>query len=205
MTPRQPSRNPRTAGLSRLSRKSVRASAVALALGVVPVVALSTSAAQAASAPYCGITWGSLDKASGTLSGAASVTNVRSGRHQCYDRLVVDVAGQLKGYSVTYVNTVFTDGEGAAVPLRGGAKLQVVVMAPDHNINTGEATYRPANRSDLTDVSGFSTFRQVAWAGSFEGQSTIGLGVRARLPYRVFVLPGPGTGSRLVVDVAHKW
>ena len=30
-------------------------------------------------------------------------------------------------------------------------------------------------------------------------------GVRARLPFRAFVLPGPGTGSRLVVDVGHQW
>lgn len=30
-------------------------------------------------------------------------------------------------------------------------------------------------------------------------------GVRARLPFRVFVLDGPGSGSRLVVDVAHRW
>ena len=47
--------------------------------------------------------------------------------------------------------------------------------------------------------------RQVAWAGSFEGQTTIGLGVRARLPMRAFVLNGPGDGLRVVVDVAHRW
>jgi len=29
--------------------------------------------------------------------------------------------------------------------------------------------------------------------------------VRARLPFRVFVLAGPGNGSRLVIDVAHRW
>jgi hypothetical protein len=29
--------------------------------------------------------------------------------------------------------------------------------------------------------------------------------VRARLPFRVFVLRGPGSGSRLVIDVAHRW
>jgi hypothetical protein len=52
----------------------------------------------------------------------------------------------------------------------------------------------------LVNVTGFSTFRQVAWAGSFEGQTTVGLGVRARLPFRVFTLPG-----RVVVDVAHVW
>ena len=38
-----------------------------------------------------------------------------------------------------------------------------------------------------------------------ESQATIGLGVRARLPFRVFTLTGPGSGSRLVVDVAHRW
>jgi hypothetical protein len=29
--------------------------------------------------------------------------------------------------------------------------------------------------------------------------------VRARLPFRVFSLAGPGAGSRLVIDVAHRW
>jgi hypothetical protein len=54
-------------------------------------------------------------------------------------------------------------------------------------------------------VTGWQTFRQIAWAGSFEGQSTIGLGVRAKLPFRVLVLQGPGAGSRFVIDVAHRW
>ena len=54
-------------------------------------------------------------------------------------------------------------------------------------------------------VTGFSTFRQVSWAESQEGLTAVGLGVRARLPFRVFVLDGPGAGSRVVVDVAHRW
>jgi hypothetical protein len=33
----------------------------------------------------------------------------------------------------------------------------------------------------------------------------IGLGVRARLPMRVFNLAGPGSRSRLVIDVTHHW
>ena len=45
---------------------------------------------------------------------------------------------------------------------------------------------------------GYQTFRQVAWAGSFEGATTVGLGVRARLPFRVHTLP-----DRIVIDVAH--
>ena len=54
-------------------------------------------------------------------------------------------------------------------------------------------------------MTGYQTFRQVAYAGSFEGYTSIGLGVRAWLPSRVFTLDGPGSGSRLVVDVAHFW
>ncbi len=98
-----------------------------LALLLVP-------ASPASAAPYCGFVWGSLDKAAPGLS-VAPVTNVRTGRHTCYDRLVIDLAGP----------------------------------------------------------------------GTFEGYTTVGLGVRARLPFRVFELAGPGTGSRLVVDVAHRW
>jgi hypothetical protein len=80
----------------------------------------------------------------------------------------------------------------------------VTVHAPAYD-QAGNATYRPANRRELVDVSGFDTFRQVAYAGSFEGETTLGLGVRARLPFTAYVLPGPGSSSRVVIDVAHLW
>lgn len=57
----------------------------------------------------------------------------------------------------------------------------------------------------LVDVTGYRTVRQLAWAGSFEGCTSIGIGVRAHPPFRVFVLPGPGSTSRIVIDVAHRW
>jgi hypothetical protein len=58
---------------------------------------------------------------------------------------------------------------------------------------------------EAVNVAGFDTFRQVVDSVSWEGQTQIGLGVRARLPFRVFVLTGPGAGSRLVIDVADNW
>jgi hypothetical protein len=45
----------------------------------------------------------------------------------------------------------------------------------------------------------------VVYAGSFEGYTTLGVGTRARLPFRVFALAGPGGDTRIVVDVAHRW
>lgn len=193
MTPRQ---------LSPLARWTASVGIITLSLAMAP--AAVAQGPTAAAAPSCSATWGSIDKTSGGLSEGASITNVRSGRHTCYDRLVVNLSGRLAGYSVKYVNTVSADGSGFPVGLRGGARLQVLVMAPSYD-TASVATFTPANRNELTNVDGFSTFRQVAHAGSFEGRTTIGLGVRARLPYRVFILSGPGNASRLVVDVAHRW
>jgi hypothetical protein len=177
-------------------------SALAAALLMLGAGAMIPSAAQATPS-YCGISWGSLGKSDPTMS-TATVSNVRSGRHQCFDRMVVDVAGDAPGYDVAYVPQVRADGSGLPVPLRGGAYLQVVVRAPAYG-SVGQAAYSPANRQEVASVGGYQTFRQVAWAGTFEGQTTLGLGVRARLPYRVLTLDGPGASSRVVVDVAHYW
>ncbi|MEU2348267.1 hypothetical protein [Modestobacter sp. NPDC049651] len=162
----------------------------------------------AAAAPYCGITWGSQAKGVSPVPPAAGavLTNVRAGQHPCYDRLVLDTRGPSLGTSwhVAYVPRVVADGSGAVVPLRGGAFLEVVAGVSDHT-GAGVPTYRPADRRELVPVTGFRTLRQVAWAGSFEGLTTVGAGVRARLPFRAFVLPRTGGGSMLVVDVAHRW
>ncbi|MFC4375928.1 hypothetical protein ACFO5K_17650 [Nocardia halotolerans] len=165
-------------------------------------VGLSTLPA-AATPSYCGLVWGSVEKSSADNT-RGTVSDVRAGRHQCFDRLVVDIAGPVTGYWVAYTDRVTQDGSGAPVPLRGGAFLRVTVNAPAYD-HAGNSTYNPAQRTELVDVTGYQTFRQAAWAGSFEGQSGLGLGVRARLPFRVFTLDGPGTGSRVVVDVAHYW
>lgn len=166
------------------------------------VVFLAPTTAQAA--PYCGITWGSLAKTQ-AVGGPVNddIYNIRAGRNTCFDRLVVDIDKGVgyRGFDVRY-GTAHQEGSGAAIPLRG-EDMQIVVYAD--NFNGTRVTYNPANRNEAVNVAGFTTFRQVAWGGSFEGQSTIGLGVRARLPMRAFVLAGPGDDSRLVVDVAHRW
>ncbi|MET3206800.1 UNVERIFIED_ORG: hypothetical protein ABIB21_003623 [Arthrobacter sp. UYEF13] len=135
----------------------------------------------------------------------ALVTNVRTGQHYCFDRMVVDLNGPVAGYTARYVPVVVQDGSGFSIPLLGSAFLQVTVNAPSYDVETGNVTYSPAAKAELSNVAGYQTFRQVAYAGSFEGYTSIGLGVRARLPFRVFTLDGPGSGSRMVVDVAHFW
>jgi hypothetical protein len=191
----------------RRTRVMVVLAAIA-AVGVTPIAVASassagsssgSSSATAAAAPYCGITWGSLARTAGATT-MPQLTNVRAGRHDCYDRLVLDVRGGAgTGYWVNYVTNVTADGSGHVVPVRGGAKLSIIAQAPSYD-QDGVPTYTFANHKELVNVSGYRTFRQVAWAGSFEGNTTVGLGVRARLPFRVFTLPG-----KLVIDVAHAW
>ncbi len=192
-----------------MTRKPVRLALLAVTAATAAV--LAPAPAQAAAA-YCGITWGSLPKAAEATrpADAEMVNGVRAGRHACFDRLVVDLGGQdstFGTYDVRYVTQVREDGSGRAVPVRGAADLQVVLRAPAYDEH-GNATFRPADPAEVVDVTGYETFRQVAWAGSFEGSTTMALGVRARLPFRVLTLPGTAQsddGPRLVIDVAHAW
>lgn len=148
--------------------------------------------------PACIAHWGSTPQHAGQMA-RSHVLRVRAGQHACFDRLVIDIGrGAKPGYLVSYVARVVQDPSGQVIRLRGGAKLRIKVLA------AAGGGFR-ANRHELVRVAGFQTFRQVAGAGSFEGVTSVGLGVRARLPFRVLVLNGPDHHSRLVIDVAHHW
>lgn len=175
------------------ARRGARAIAALIAGAALIAAPAASGAGTATAAPYCGITWGSLAKTSTPLTGGR-VHGVRAGRHACFDRLVLDMTGRAPGFDVRYVTTVVSDGSGLPVPVAGGARLEVVA----HKGSTSVPT--------MPSVTRFATFREVKSAGSFEGYTTIALGVRARLPHRVFTLYDPSTNrSRLVVDVAHHW
>lgn len=158
--------------------------------GTATVAAASPSEATASTASTStacsGITWGSLPKADGL---------------------------------VAYVPQVYIEGKGDPLILTGGAQLQVVVTGDVLAVRTGRhecydrlvidrasgAQLAAQPGQEIATVTGYSTFREVAYGGTFEGYTTIGLGVRARLPMRAFTLPGPGNGDRFVVDVGHHW
>lgn len=173
-----------------------------LATAAVPAAATQTAPVRAAAA--CPTGWGSLAKTD-TDSTTAPVRDIRTGRHDCFDRMVVDLPGTAQGdlgYSVRYVDRLLQDGSGRPIPVAGGAVLEVRVAAPSYAPETGEPTYpaRAGHPLPGVNLTGYRTFRDARFAGSFEGETQIGLGVRARLPFRVLELPG-----RLVIDVAHGW
>src|SRR4051812_12730799 len=177
------------------SRRGFVAGVVALACATAFGLVAAAGPA-AADASYCGLTWGSLDRSGGGDS-TAGLLNVRSGQQDCYDRVVFEFDGSADGYRVRY-GEAYTQGQGLAMSpyTAGGAVVEVVLLGSANGLVSG---------SHQVSVLGYRTLRDVVSGGSFEGRTTFAVGVRARLPYRVTVLAGPGNHSRIVLDVAHLW
>ncbi|MER8185040.1 hypothetical protein [Kitasatospora sp. NPDC094015] len=184
---------------------AVPAALVLMGAGTAAAPFTAAAAAPPAAVAQCPTGWGSLpeDRAA---SGIRPLADVRTGAHPCYDRLVLDVPGtsaaRPAGYHVRYVDALVQDGSGRTLPVGGGAILEVIVLAPSYDPATGAPTYPARAGQPLpgVDLTGYRTFVDARFAGSFEGRTQLGLGVRARLPFRVFQLD-----DRLVVDVAHSW
>jgi LPXTG-motif cell wall-anchored protein len=127
--------------------------------------------------------------------GSPTLVGLRTGRHAGFDRVVFQLDGPIPSYySVRYVPVVRLDGSGAPLRLRGAAFLEVVVRAPTH-----DQDYRPV----LTPTRlrpDFPALREVNAPGSFEGQTTAGIGVSSRVGFRVLELTDP---TRIVIDLAH--
>jgi len=172
---------------------------VTVSAGLAPAVASSSE-----SAPFCGITWGSgLKRSAPANSPESPLTDVRVGRHECFDRMVFDLDGPAAGYRIEYVDAVHAQGTGDVIPLgAGGASLEIVLKLPADD-GMGNPTYDDGvspRRLPRVNLTGFETFRVAKFGGSFEGRTIIALGVRARLPMRVTKLD-----NRIILDVAHRW
>lgn len=195
-TPPKPSGRPRRSLLLAVALTALAA------VGATACDPLPPAAPGGIAADCRDVAWGSGAKHAVRPS-SAEIWRVRAGAHRCFDRMVVDLrSAPAAGWHVRY-HSVSRPGTGTVVPLRGSAPLEVVALAPAYG-PTGASIFRPPNRNEVVDVSGFRTFRQIAYAGSFEGQTTFGIGVRSRLPFRVFAVQGP-SGTKLVIDVAHRW
>jgi hypothetical protein len=176
-------------------------------LFVVALLAVAGTVAAAgpatAAVPTCDLTVGSLPRTAAPMN-ASPLVATRTGQHQCWDRVVFQLAGSVgAGWDVQYVDAVVQDGSGATLVVPGGARLSVVLHHPAAD-EQGSPTYLHGV-GPVANVAGYRTLRSVVFGGSFEGYTTFGVGVRARLPFRVLALAGPGGDTRIVLDVLHSW
>ncbi len=168
----------------------------------VPASAAAPTSASPAP-PACETGWGSVEETVAAM-GTAPVVTLRPGFDDCSDRIEFEVDGPAAGYVVGYVDEVVQDGSGESLPVPGGARLRVQLHHPAYN-EAGQATIIGRAGEHVADVRGYSTLQAVMFAGSFEGYSTFGVGVRARLPFRLSIVPGPGARTLIVLEVAHRW
>jgi len=128
---------------------------------------------------------------------ALVVTDVRVARHDGFDRVVLDLAGEgTPGWDVEYVDRPADDGSGEAVRVDGDAALQVRLSGM---AMPGEG---PAEYDGGTiDPEDTEAVEEVVYRFWFEGYTTAFVGVdEAGLPFRVTALEDP---TRVVVDVRH--
>ena len=123
-------------------------------------------------------------------------TEVRFGRHDGYDRVVVELEGDgTPGYLARYVGAdeAMRAGSGELVDLDGEAVLWVRVDGVTYpEPGAGSPAYGAV-------PAGGPIVRSVYWDGVFEGESLLFLGVAGgERPYRIFTLTEP---RRLVIDV----
>ena len=129
---------------------------------------------------------------------AVTLKEVRTGKHENFDRVVFEFAGAgVPGYHIEYVNKpAKACGSGEPVQV-GGASHLVIQMMPTHaHTEAGEVTIKDRER-----VPGLPVIKEMKLICDFEADVQWVLGVAARNPYRVLELSKP---ARLVIDIRHS-
>ena len=164
--------------------------------------ASSTSSASPSSAPAEGPAFPAdtdPDTAEASADARVTVTDIRTGRHDGFDRVVLEVEGAgTPGWDVRYVDAASSQGSGEPVEVDGDAVLQVTVTGAGYPYDTGAEEYAGA---DPLPGEGTQTVTEVAFDATYEGTTVAFIGTSSRAPFRVYLLEDP---SRLVVEVADQ-
>lgn len=157
-------------------------------------------------------TWNTdVDSADG--AGQSALYTSRIGRHECYDRVVFDLNGPGPvGFDARYVPVVAAEGSGKPVPVAGQAALQVTVLAPAQGSQGDNSGHQPgvvfapsgARLHGPGGLESWGCLREVRSAGSFEGQTTMAIGVRDTLPFRVHEWTDSSRITHVTVDIACR-
>lgn len=138
------------------------------------------------------------DVADASGDARVTVSDIRVGRHDGFDRVVLEVGGEGRpGWDVRYVDEASSQGSGDPVGVAGDAVLQLTLTGAGYPYDTGVEEFPMADRVSAPDT---GVVTEVAFDGTYEGTSVAFVGVQTRAPFRVYLLEGP---TRLVLEVAH--
>ena len=137
------------------------------------------------------------DVADPSAGAALTVTDLRVGRHDGFDRVVYELGGTgTPGWRVEYVPEAIDDGSGNVFEIAGDGTLQVMISGSGYPTDTGVPEYSGPNPLRVAET---DEVEEVALRGVFEGytQSFIGTDDSDN-PFRVYALTNP---TRVVVEV----
>jgi hypothetical protein len=140
----------------------------------------------------------SADTAEASADALVTVRDIRTGRHEGFDRVVLEVGGTgTPGWDVRYVDQASAQGSGEPVEVAGDAVLQITLTGAGYPYDTRVEEYArgPVSGSGTEVVTG------AFFDGTFEGTTVAFVGTTGRLPFRVYALDGP---TRVVLEVAHS-
>ncbi|MEO7124844.1 MAG: hypothetical protein ABI382_09430 [Nakamurella sp.] len=123
-----------------------------------------------------------------------------------YDRVVIEIAPTTEEpiYLVKYGDDVRQEGRGNAIELAGIGKWEVTVFSASYDLDSERDTFVVPEPESILDPRTFAVIKQVALGGSFEGQSTFGIGVEGKYSFRVLAdVDVDGTGY-MMIDIVHQ-
>lgn len=141
-------------------------------------------------------TAGAIDKNRANMKPAV-LTRVRTGKHEGFDRVVFEFAGNaVPGYHVEYVDKpVRNCGAGEVVPLAGQGFLLIRMQPAQAHTEAGVATIK-----DRESAPNLPIIKELKLICDFEADVQWVAGLTSPNRYRVLELSNP---ARLVVDVRH--
>ena len=137
------------------------------------------------------------DTGEASADAMVTVTDIRIGRHDGFDRVVFETDGTgTPGWDVRYVDAANSQGSGDDIQVDGGAILQVTINGVGLPADTGVEEYSGPDRLTSGDAEVVS---EVVFDSTFEGTTVAFVGVTEETPFRVYLLEGP---ARVVLEVA---
>jgi hypothetical protein len=127
----------------------------------------------------------------------ANITDVRTGTHDGYDRVVFEFAGGIPEASLERAEPPFTqDASGAPIEVQGESFLRLLLRGGTKQTDEGTSSYDGPTEFET----GYPALVHLIEGGDFEAQSTWYFGLAAESCVRVLTLTDDGT-ARLVIDI----
>lgn len=133
---------------------------------------------------------------------SARVVAIRVGQHTCFDQVTIDIATSAPiGSHVVYTSQPRQDGSGLPPnpPLAGNAVLQTAVFAPSEQLVQSGAPYQ----YDPAFFAGWQALSEVRYGTSFEGQTSLFIGVASERPFRLRQWQD-GNVRKVIIQIAHQ-